>query len=276
MDDFNETLIAAANAARTTAQRFEIKYVISEAVAQAISAHIAPYVVPDPAGAQYSVVSVYLDTPDLDLYWRSFVGECHRYKLRIRSYDDNEEGMDPLFLEVKQRINQITRKTRVAILREKLDEVIADRNAPDECLCRRGDPAAAAHANRFCEMMAFLAATPRVAVKYRREPFVSRVDHEPLRITFDRRLACAADTSSVWNGCAPWRELPEVPVVLEIKFTDCYPAWVERLARQFDLRQESFSKYVYCVDALRREGFALAGNANNRMDTPEICMREFT
>lgn len=68
-------------------QRFEAKYIISEIQAQAIKNFIRPYVISDPFAqkdAFYPIYSLYLDSPDMRLYWMSELGMKNRFKLRVR------------------------------------------------------------------------------------------------------------------------------------------------------------------------------------------------
>lgn len=90
---------------RMVAQRFEAKYILTEAAAQAIISYIQPYVHPDPHGRIYPINSCYLDSDDLKLYWSSEMGEKNRFKLRVRSYSEKPEA--PLFLEIKRRVDQL-------------------------------------------------------------------------------------------------------------------------------------------------------------------------
>jgi hypothetical protein len=40
-------------------------------------------------------------------------------------------------------------------------------------------------------------------------------------------------------------------VILELKYTGSYPAWVAETVRRFDLERKSMSKYRHAVEALR-------------------------
>lgn len=92
---------------------------------------------------------------------------------------------------------------------------------------------------------------------YRRQAYVSP-ESDDLRVTFDREL--------VGGMYYPGRQLeipkhgakPEVGgVVLELKFTDRFPAWMHELAQLFNLQRTSVAKYVMCVDKLNlsRQGW---------------------
>jgi hypothetical protein len=65
-----------------------------------------------------------------------------------------------------------------------------------------------------------------------------------VRVTFDRQLVykVSNDPEVSLNGGGWQHNLGGV--VLEIKFTGCYPAWLGRMVQYFDLQQQSMSKYV--------------------------------
>jgi hypothetical protein len=48
-------------------------------------------------------------------------------------------------------------------------------------------------------------------------------------------------------------------VVLEIKFTGRYPAWLGRMAQYFDLQQQSMSKYATSMKKAVLLGFCAPG-----------------
>ena len=74
--------------------RYELKYRITESKAQAVEQFIKPYIHLDrysklqPNGA-YPIVSLYLDSQDMKLCRESLIGKKNRFKLRVRSYDDD-------------------------------------------------------------------------------------------------------------------------------------------------------------------------------------------
>jgi len=103
-------------------------------------------------------------------------------------------------------------------------------------------------------------AKPCAMVRYNREAYVSRFG-EPLRITFDRDLACIPTyeySHRVWGADDFWYTLPNIPVVLEVKFTDHYPKWVQQMIQRFGLERVSLAKYVQCVRTLQAEGVPVA------------------
>ena len=233
-------------------QRFEAMYCIDTLQAMAVREHIRPYVNPDAHGREYPVTSVYLDSPDLALYWSSARGEERRRKLRIRTYAGG--GNTHCFFEVKHRFNQIVKKDRAAVRRGAAEAVLSGDFIQPGFLKepeRDGE-----NLHEFQDLVTSYRAAPKVVVRYMREAYVGKMD-EPLRITFDSQLTCLPSRRfdpDAWEESPYWFEPPGSPMVLEVKFTDTFPGWVEDLVRRLDLIRDSFSKYVVCVDALAAEG----------------------
>ena len=237
-------------------QRFEAKYRINAAQAMAVRELIRPYMDADPYGSAYPVTSIYLDSPDLAMYWSSARGEERRHKLRIRTYDGG--GHETCFFEVKHRHNQIIRKDRAVVRQPAARGLLAGAPThPDMLLNPERDLESLYH---FQDLLARYNASPRLVVRYLREAHLSKMD-EPVRITFDTQITCLPsehfDPES-WFVSPYWFEPSDLPIVLEVKFTDAFPGWVENIIHRLNLRRDSFSKYVICADALQLEGVDIA------------------
>lgn len=240
-------------------QRFEAKYLIRDTDAMAVRAHIQPFMAPDPHGQEYPVTSIYLDSPDLNMYWSSATGEELRQKLRVRTYS-NGDGRHCYF-EVKRRINQIVKKDRALVHSRFANALLRGAPVRPEMLVDPDRDMNNLYA--FCDIRETLRATPRLVVRYMREAHVSRME-EPLRITFDRQLTCLPSATydpPAWAASPFWFETPGWPMVLEVKFTDAFPAWVEDMIHRLGMMRDSFAKYVVCVDGLHRAGLDVARRA---------------
>jgi len=241
---------------RTTGQRFEAKYLIPESVAHAIADYIQPYVNADIHArdhASYPITSLYLDSPGYRLYWSSRLGERSRFKLRVRTYSDDRES--PAFLEVKRRHDFVVSKLRAAVERDAVPGILAGAPLSADMLVRC-DARTYAGLYEFRDLASRIGAVPAANIRYVREAYVSRME-EPVRITFDRELACAphfAASPDDWAIPHYWRPVGGVDVVLEVKFTDAYPRWVAGLIRRFHLLRDSMAKYVLGLQCLSREG----------------------
>lgn len=246
-----------------TSQRFEMKYVLNAFQAELIREQIAPYVRADPKardGHGYDLSSVYLDSSRLDLFWSSNLGEAKRHKLRVRTY--SEDPAAPVFFEIKSRYNGVVLKKRATVAREWIRECLEGHPVPGEAVVS-GDPIEAENLALFQARMEEIGAIPRLHVRYTRDAYMS-LDDDPVRITFDHNIACLPTIGmkdKVRMNGPGWRHLPDNPVILEVKFTDSYPCWVQELVQRFSLLRDSFAKYVVCVHMLRGEGYDLKYDA---------------
>jgi SPX domain protein involved in polyphosphate accumulation len=234
-------------------QRFEIKYLVDEMMAQQIIDYISTYMDPDPQGRHYPVTSLYLDNDRMSMYWSSEMGEQNRYKLRLRSYTDDESLQ--VFAEVKRRLNRVVLKTRVAIHSEQIGALLDGSGVTEDIIMETGSIKAFNDLRYFRGLHDSFRAMPSTTVRYDREAFVAR-DGDAMRITFDRNLRCLPSleySDDIWDARSFWHILPQVPVVLEVKFTDHYPHWVQKMIQRFGLQRTSMAKYVQCVKTLHGE-----------------------
>jgi hypothetical protein len=233
--------------------RYELKYLIDEQRASRIREFIGSHLVPDPHADPrhhncYAVHSLYLDNPGLELLRGSLEGLRNRFKLRIRFYDADPQ--QPVFLEIKRRLDGVITKQRAMVARGGLERLLAQQRLDQAKRRDEGPEAAAAHRD-FCHSCRQLGALGMVYVSYLREAYVG-VNSEPIRVTLDRHLVteryhAGAPLAPPVHPCRVLRS----SVILEMKFSDRFPHWMQNLARTFDLCRVSVPKYVRCVQALR-------------------------
>lgn len=234
----------------TLASRFECKYVISPLIVPALREFVRPFARPDRfaarrAGGRYPICSLYYDSDDLRLYQQTVGGEKNRFKLRVRSYSDEESS--PLFFEVKRKIDNIVQKRRARVGRAEARALFDGRF---EAAVESVDP----ELGYFASRAGLLAARPVIRVRYLREAYES-ITGEPVRITLDTALMHVAtfgfETS---HDTGRWVTTPVGGVVLEVKFTEMFPPWVSDMVRTFALKQQPVPKYVLSVDHMLLEG----------------------
>jgi len=112
-----------------------------------------------------------------------------------------------------------------------------------------------------------LSASPLVLVHYLREAYVDAED-QPLRITFDRELSFTPSvdwTDSMMFNEKDWHPVPEIPVILEIKFSNTFPWWVNKMIQRFGLHRDSIAKYLICVKDMKRQGIPIEGYSRSLM-----------
>ena len=110
------------------AQRFELKYILSEDTALAVRDFVSSYLEIDEFGAtlpqfSYPVHSLYLDSPDMKLYKSTINGDKNRFKLRLRFYENRPDA--PVFFEIKRRMNNTISKQRGGVRRDAVDSLLA-------------------------------------------------------------------------------------------------------------------------------------------------------
>jgi len=233
------------------ASRYELKYLISESLADAIRAEVLTHLKLDKnsiTGSQgYRVQSLYLDSKRLHCYQDTLQGNKNRFKLRIRFYDNREDS--PVFLEIKRRVTDVIQKKRAAVSRVSAEKLLRG-HSPDPCMLLKDTPAERDGLNSFFGLKEQLAAAGRVYVDYFREAYQNGSLND-YRVTFDRTIC-----GSLYVPGSRLR-MPEISkmsqidsVVLEMKFVNRPADWMVAIARRFNLTPTSVPKYVECINAL--------------------------
>lgn len=235
-------------------QRIEAKYPVNEVVADAVNSFIQPYVKPDPLaieGASYPVYSLYFDTPDFRFLRDTCEGVKNRFKLRLRHYGPECRR---IFFEIKRRLGDVVYKQRASLTRETAISFL-DGKFSGDCIEKSSldvTPDESYNLFEFRRYMEALKAEPRLLVKYSREAYIGRND-ESLRVTFDRDIQfLPLDNSGDFINGIETDSLPyqDMPVILEVKFTDSHPVWVSKMFQRFDLVRRSFSKYRHGMEQM--------------------------
>jgi hypothetical protein len=250
-------------------QRFELKYIIKEDVAQAVREFLSGYLEIDEYGAtlpnfSYPVHSLYLDSDDLHLYQTTINGDKNRYKLRLRFYDNRPEA--PIFFEIKRRMNNIIAKQRGGVRRDAVDWLLAG-HLPEPAHLVSRDPRQQVALQNFCKLTHVIRARPKAHIAYLREAWISSRDNS-VRVTLDRAVRCEPEPLAHLNTQMTH---PVVvfgnEVVLELKFTDRFPDWFKHLVRVFSLMQCGAAKYVDGVTLVGQYRFNRAF-VSNRTELP--------
>lgn len=228
------------------ASRFELKYLIPNSVALRVRDFIQQHLDIDEYGVgqpnfSYPVHSLYLDSDDWKIYWRTINGDKNRYKLRLRYYNDSPKT--PIFFEIKRRMKDIILKQRCGLKRPGVEAVLAG-HLPDPKYLISQDPEEYQAAHRFLELMLDVNAKPKMHVAYMREAYVNAHNNE-FRVTLDRHVRCATrfDGLLTTKMVDPFICTTDT-VILELKFTGRFPNWYRELVRVFNCFQCGAAKYV--------------------------------
>lgn len=235
--------------------RYEMKYLVTDIEAAEITRYVRPFLEYDKysklqRGGMYPIVSLYLDSPDLQLCRESLFGVKNRFKLRIRSYTDEPEY--PRFFEIKRRINRVIMKSRARVMDQDVAVLLRGRSLPPQ-----GYTTDEAALNQFQFYVAAIHAGPMILIRYLRQAFESTSENR-VRVTFDRELCYKVSAEPrVRLGGSGWQcnDLTTGYTIVEIKFTGCYPEWLSRMVRYFNMNARSISKFATSMEQSHRLAF---------------------
>ncbi len=211
--------------------RHELKFVISELLAEQIEFNIKHYMKLDGNHVEsfYTVRSLYFD----DIYDTCLkqleAGTDNRYKYRIRLYN----GMtDTIHLEKKSKTHEMTLKEMQDISRDEVQSLI-EGSAPQGSgslkmsLIRD-------HYTRFMK--------PVCIVEYDRTAYTEECGN--VRITFDRNVRGTYKTGKFLDKeISQKRVIPEGQLILEVKYDEFLPSYILNAINYNSLRRQSVSKY---------------------------------
>ena len=242
-------------------RRYELKYTITESIAEEIRDYISCICFLDkhvPEGETgYTVNNLYFDTANLQFYHDTKFRKLTRYKPRARFY-----GMkvgDCIWPEIKYRHGSIIWKNRYCIPVECWPSLFnPELSNETKCNIKK-------QLNRFEEIIHWHGAEPVLHVRYFREPYVTQLESYG-RITFDRSLAYRQiygstdldyhEKDMLFYDDPVTTVNHRSPVLLEIKVETLVPQWVIQLIKKFNLVQRPFSKYCYGIDHIQNYHFA--------------------
>jgi SPX domain protein involved in polyphosphate accumulation len=228
------------------ASRYELKYFLTEDMALRVRDFILQYLEFDEycmksATNSYPVHSLYLDSDDWKIYWRTINGDKNRYKLRVRYYSEHPKS--PIFFEIKRRMKDIILKERCGVRREAVPQVLAGQIPTDDQVTTH-EPEDQVAMVEFIRLMADVNAKPKMHVAYMREAFVNNYNNE-VRVTMDRtiRMQPRPGGEIVTTMENPIK-VSEKLVVLELKFSGRFPHYYREVVQKFNLPLTGAAKYV--------------------------------
>lgn len=185
----------------------------------------------------YRITSLYFD----DIYGTAFFdkenGILNRKKYRIRTYN-RDKGF--IRLEEKIKDNEVGYKKSAVLTYDEYKRLIT------------GDFAFLSE-ERFSDTSGedfFVSASavglkPSVIVDYIREPYVCRAGN--VRLTFDMKISAGSKNEDIFDERLILSPVfSDGTIVLEVKYDDFIPLYIEELLTGLPIMQESVSKYIYC------------------------------
>lgn len=241
--------------------RYEIKYFIDEFDVPTLRAALAERMDTDPHSpvGGYPVTSLYYDTDALRFYWEKIEGLKFRRKLRMRLYGPPSECMPdtPVQVEIKQRVNRVTQKRRLAMPYGDACRWLNDRADLEWAPHQRG------FADEVTTLIGDLDLRPMVTTGYLREAFVGRDADLGLRVTIDHKVHGRDRDFDFASGAENRFIIPPRLAIVELKANERVPYWVTDLTARLNMSVIRVSKYCQSVEAFR-----LA--PRSRFGTPEL------
>jgi hypothetical protein len=198
---------------------------------------------------EYTVRSVYYDTPGFHCYQEKMDGVKVRKKFRIRGYNRPEED-SIVFLEIKRKYENFIEKNRAPLLYKDLDALFAAPDLDKYIIALGKSGKEKSEAQRFLYHYYRLALRPAVLVVYDREAFLGRFDSS-LRLTFDKNLrgAIFPSLSMLYDEDCLKPAMPK-HFIFEVKFfRGTLPAWVKSILKRYELPRMALSKFTICLDS---------------------------
>lgn len=227
------------------ATAYEVKYLLTEELAAEVVARVSgklaldPYA--DPAiGGAYFTTSVYTDTPNFDVFYRT--DGYDRDKFRVRRYG----AAGPVFVERKTKNGDKVRKHRSRINAAEVPDLAAP--------ALNGEWAG----EWFHSQLLQKQLRPVCRIAYERVAYLGTADGGTVRLTFDRNIRGVL--VGEWKLDAVGAEPPLLDrVVCEFKFRNTMPALFKGIVADLGLAPTPVSKYRTFV---RQKGLAPVRPAN--------------
>ena len=243
---------------RMQRQRFELKYMLEEATALAVRDFVSAHLDLDEASLgkpnrSYRVNSIYFDSDPLYTFWDWVNSNRNRFKLRMRFYDSSPDT--PVFLEIKRRVGSCILKERCAIRKSAAPLIAAGQFPPEEALFSREAKHQVA-LGHFIALVSILGAKPKALVTYLREAYVDP-KNDDIRVTLDREVRITPRETVDFNLNMPTYVQPfGQRVILEIKFNNRFPNWLNEMVQSLSLTRSAAAKYCEGMASLQHPELA--------------------
>lgn len=252
--------------------RYELKYLLRRDQHDALAAALRESMRLDTYGDErgvYPITSLYFDTPDYKAYWDKIDGHRSRRKVRVRVYGQQTVTPDTLaFLEVKQRVDKLMRKRRVAlpyqqaIAFDDFEALVAQNGqelgpSSQAPLKASFNGAEQALLREVYYLYRTLQLRPACIVHYERMAFEGEDPYPDLRVTLDTQVrGRIRDLSLLSTGQATDQYVlnPDY-AILEVKANSTVPNWLAQLLAEHRCTFRRISKYCLTLEKCK----AIAG-----------------
>ena len=213
--------------------RSEQKYSVSYPDAVRLKTRLGAFLCSDEHGKQgaYRVKSLYYDTPDGRDYREKLDGLQKRRKLRLRIYDEDQPTAK---LELKSKNGNLQHKTSLEISRS--DAAALAQGIYTPLFAYGGEDAM-----KLYTMLTLHRYRPVAIIEYDRTAF--SYQEFDVRLTLDSHIRSSEANLNLYERQLPWNPVFQNAVILEVKFNQVLPVFIQTLLQPYRLTAISFSKY---------------------------------
>jgi hypothetical protein len=236
--------------------KLEYKFLVRNENLNLLKSRLLPFIEPDEFASEsseneYTVRSIYFDSSSYNFYHEKIEGIKIRKKLRIRGYDSADEN-NLVFLEIKNKYENHIGKNRTPLKYHDLGNLLMTKSVDSYALTANGYSNSIKDGGKFFHHILKNDLKPTILVVYDREPYFSKFDKN-LRITIDKNLRYFPypKMKHLYRDTDLEFATPN-HFVLEVKFVNGYPVWLQRIIQEFNLTRRPVSKYTICVDASQK------------------------
>ncbi len=230
--------------------RFELKYLLTLQQAERFKSVLSRYLSPDEYGdsrGQYTLSSLYYDSPDYRCYWEKVDGIRFRRKLRIRQYETGAAltADTPVFVEIKQRVDRATQKRRALLPYWQALQLCDQRQMPEQVA-----PENQAFLEEVYAYLWRYNLRPAGIVRYQRQAFIGTTYDIGLRVTFDTFLTGQTNPLRLEAPPSELSLLNPNLTIMEIKVNERIPIWLTALIAAQNMQLIRISKYCRSIEVL--------------------------
>ncbi len=233
--------------------RYEYKYLVPNNLVEKLRAELNPFMRLDDYAhkhmdGQYTVRSIYYDSPQFACYNEKIAGIQIRNKFRIRGYDHcSKESI--AFLEIKHKNTNCISKSRAPLYYTNVARMLNTSRVDDFILSFSGNGVEKKYARKFLYYYYLKNLRPAVLVIYDREAFLGKFD-STLRLTFDKNLRSAIypELNQLYEEDRVKSTLAN-HFIFEVKFYGSLPAWIKSLIGKYKLERRALSKYTLSLES---------------------------
>lgn len=219
--------------------RHEIKYPIDTRQLETLKVRI-PAVIPldSHVGKKgyYEIRSLYFDDLHNRCYYENENGTDPREKFRIRIYNGSTERIR---LELKRKERGKTLKTSCSLTKGQCENLMLGKGIPWQ------EAESSPLLRKFFLWQELYGLKPKVIVEYDRIPFICQEGN--VRITLDLNIRCSDRAEDFLREKILTR--PIMPLgqnLLEVKYDEFLPDYINHSIQMRGLKQTTFSKYYLC------------------------------